>query len=161
MNEPRISLDSNQDGETLARLQQRRGASKLDPKKSQFAKNSAPPITQQSFEEQADRAYEDLQARRQQALELVSGFWSLVKDETVPSQRGPLRKNLEKEQIDKLVKFSERMNNDPQEVEGAGSNALIALLLKILLYQRDYCNETRYRLSLLERKISKLEKADA
>lgn len=149
--EERLSLESNEED---AKLQQnRRGGLKLNSSKSQFIKEI---VRQEVFDQQATQAFDQMQERKQQAVELVQQFWSFIKDETLVREKGPIRKNLEKEIVNKLLNFASEMNNDPNESEGAGSVAVITLLLKTVLYLRDSNNENRYHLSKLEQKLNLL-----
>lgn len=149
--EERIILESNEEDAKLQK--ERRGGSKLNASKSIFTKEI---INKETFEEQADDAFEAIQDRKQKAVELVQQFWSLIKDETLASTKGPMKKSFEKEIVSKLLNFASEMNNDEKEPEGAGSVAIITLLLKTVLYLRDSNNDFKYRLSELERKIQKL-----
>lgn len=152
--EERLSLESNEED---AKLQQnRRGGLKLNSSKSQFIKET---VKQEVFDQQADQVFDQMQERKQQAVELVQQFWSFIKDETLIREKGPIRKNLEKEIVNKLLNFASEMNNDPNESEGSGSVAVITLLLKTVLYLRDLNNESRYRLAELEKKLNKLSSA--
>lgn len=153
--EERLSLESD---EEAAKLQlNRRGGVKLNSSKSQFTKET---VKKEVFDQQADEVYDQMQDRKQKAVELVQQFWSFIKDETLVAEKGPIRKNLEKDIVSKLLTFASEMNNDPKEAEGAGSVAVITLLLKTVLYLRDTNNEARYRLSMLEQKVNKLSSPD-
>ena len=149
--EERVSLESNAED---AKLQKdRRGGVKVNSNNSMFTKKTA---TKENFEKQAAQLFEDIQDKKTTAVELVQQFWGFVKDETLPYEKGPISKNLEKEIVAKLINFATSLNNDPKEAEGAGSVAVITLLLKAVLYFRDCNNDTRYRLSELERKVKKM-----
>lgn len=144
----RLSLESNEED---AKLQKnRRGTLKLDGSKSQFTKEV---FHRENFERQADEVFNQIQDRKQKAVELVQLFWGFIKDETLLNEKGPVRKNLEKEVVGKILDFATEMNNDEQESEGAGSVAIITLLLKTVLYLRDQNNDIRYRLSTMEKKF--------
>ena len=147
--EERLSLESNDEDAKFQR--ERRGGVKLNSSKSMFAKDPVQIPQKETFEKQADEFFEETQDRKQQAVELVQQFWSFVKDETLVSNKGPVKKNLEKEIVSKLLNFASEMNNDPKEPEGAGSVAVITLLLKAVLYLRDCNNDLGYRLAKLER----------
>lgn len=129
---------------------------KLDGSKSQFTKPARP-----NFSQAADRAIDNAEGKRQKALELTKQFWDIVRDKTLPENKGPLKKDLEKEISNKLISYAIEMNGEIEitdnegnvvgkEPDGIGSVSLIALLLKIVLYQRDINN-------LLEKKICDLE----
>lgn len=149
MQEERLSLESN---EEAAKIQQNRKGLKLNSAKSQFTKEL---VNQEAFEQQADETYEKVQDRKQRAVELVQQFWAFIKDDTLVHEKGPIKKNLEKEIVNKLLAFASEMNNDINESEGSGSVAVITLLLKAVLYLRDSNNEVRYRLTQLE-KLNKM-----
>lgn len=149
--EERISLESDEED---AKLQQnRRGGLKINSSKSQFIKET---VKREVFEQQADEVFDQIQERRERAVKLVQDFWSFIKDKTLVEEKGPIKKNLEKETVNKLLNFASEMNNDPNEPEGAGSVAVITLLLKAVLYLRDSNNESRYRLEQLEQRLNQL-----
>lgn len=151
----RFTLESDDEDAKLQQL--RRGKLKIDSAKSQFTKNAIQQATQkEKFEQQADVTFDQIQNRKERAAELVQQFWSFVRDETLVSEKGPIKKNLEKETINKLLSFASELNNDPNESEGTGSVALITLLLKAVIHFRDANNESNYRLSEAEKKINKL-----
>lgn len=149
--EERLSFESNEEDAKFQK--ERRGGLKLNSSKSLFNKET---VKKEDFEQQADEAFEKLQDRKQQAVELVQQFWSFVKDETLSVEKGPIKKSLEKDIVSKLLNFASDMNNDPNEPEGSGSVAIITLLLKTALYFRDCNNDTRYRLEKLEKEMNKL-----
>lgn len=151
--EERLSLESDAEDANLQK--DRRGNVKLNTSKSMFTKET---VKKEVFEEQANEIFEEVQDRKQKAVELVQQFWNFIKDETLISEKGPIRKNLEKEIVSKLLNFASEMNNDPRELEGAGSVAIITLLLKAVLYLRDCNNDSRYRLTELEHKMKKLSR---
>lgn len=148
--EERISLESDEEDAKIQK--ERRGGLKIDSSKSIFSKET---VKKEVFEEKANQVFEQIQNRKEKAVELVQQFWDFVKDETLPSEKGPIRKSLEKEIVSKLLNFASEMNNDPNEPEGAGSVAVITLLLKAVLFLRDSHNELKYRLTKLEQKMNK------
>lgn len=149
--EERISLESNEEDAKFQK--ERRGGLKLNSSKSLFNKET---VKKEDFEKQADEAFEKVQDRKQQAVELVQQFWGFIKDQTLDPVKGPMKKSLEKEIVSKLLNFASDMNNDPTEPESSGSVAIITLLLKTVLYLRDCNNDISYRLSVLEKKMNKL-----
>jgi len=130
--------------------------SKLDSSKSQFNKPSRP-----SFESAAEEAVNKAEDKKQKALELTKQFWNVIRDKTLPENKGPLKKDLEKEISNKLISYAIEINgyvdvtDDDgnilgKEPDGMGSVGLIALLMKTVLYQRDVNN-------LLEKRLVDLE----
>lgn len=151
----RLTLES--DDEDAKFQQSRRGKLKIDSTKSQFTKAAIQnSIQKERFEEQADLVFNQMQDKNQRAAELVKEFWSFVMDQTLLTEKGPARKSLEKEIVNKLLSFATEINNDPNEFEGAGSVAIISLLLKAVLYLRDINSGLSYRLSEVEKQIKKM-----
>lgn len=147
MAEERYSFGSNpEDQESRKRV-------KLNSSKSKFANEIA---KKDDFDQRAEAAVDDAQNKKEIAVELAKQFWSIAKDTTLEKNKGPIQKSLEKEVIGKLLEFASSLNNDTSEFEGAGSMAIIMLLLKISLHLRDNNNSLNYKLTLLEDKVNKL-----
>jgi len=145
----RISFDSeNQEVAPTAK------GLKLDPAKSRFKKKSE---ERASFHEQAEAIHKKMEGYQLRAIELGKSFIKMLRDKTLPDNKGPLELSLEREVIDKLIGFAIDVNNDQHEKEGMGSVGLITLLLNSLLKVRDNYNKLEYRLSLMEKKLSSLE----
>lgn len=124
---------------------------KLNSSKSQFQKET----DSRSFEEKASEIIQTEEERKKRIADLVLKFWSLTKDKTLDSQKGPLRKNLELEIISGLINISQEMNNDLNDKnEGTGSIGLSQLLLKSIFYLKGELNEALYRINLLEKEIN-------
>ena len=139
--------------------------SKLDPSKSQFKQKN----TRKDFFERADQTMSSVEDKRQRAFDLTKQFWESIKDTTLPENKGPLKKTLEKELAEKLISYAIEVNGEidvtdvdgnviGKEHEGMGSVSMIALILKVLMYQRDINNKLQFKVSELETKLNSLLK---
>lgn len=149
----RISLESNSADAT--EQQARRGGVKLNRDKSKFSKQESP----ETFENLADATHDHLMDRKDRAVKLVKQFWDAVQDTTLADAKGPLAKKVEAELITNLLSLGRELNTDENEPEGSGSIALITLLLKTIMRQRDVRNDLAFKLDSLEKKLDKLSRA--
>lgn len=107
--------------------------------------------SKEEFEQRAQEAVGNIQDRNKYAMELAQKFLGLVKDKTLFKNKSPLALDVERELTNKLITFAIEVNNDEAELNNdMGSVALLTLLLKITLLQRDQINELSYKLSQLE-----------
>jgi hypothetical protein len=139
--------------ETLNEPTKKTGLKKVSSQKSIF--DNIP--KKQSFEEfsqKVDVAEEKVLSYKERSAKLAVEFLELIKDKTLKQNKTIFSKEMEKELLLKLVGVSIEINNDPLEKEGMGSLALITLLFKTVLMQRDRVNELEFILSQLTKKIS-------
>lgn len=127
----------------------RRGV-KVNNSKSRFGKQAA---EKQQFLENAEAVIEADQSRKQQAVVLINKFWQIIQSTKLVENKGPTEKSVEAQLIRDLVEFANEMNNDPNEIEGSGSVAIITLLLKTVLGMRDQQNNLAYKIFKLEQQI--------
>ena len=132
--------------------QQARRGLKLDASKSKFTRKAQ---EEEEFEKRADSANEQLNDRKTRAVELVKRFWETIQTKTLPTNKGPIQKNLEKEMLSNLIELASEMNHDVNEQESAGSVAMITLLFKTVIFQRDHLNELEFKVTQLEKKLNK------
>ena len=128
---------------------------KLDSNKSMFAKKAKPAPT---FEDQAKGVHTIAEERKIKGFELSQKFLGVFQNKTLPANKGPIEKNLEKEVIKDLVQFAIELNNDHNEKEGIGSVGMITLIFNCLLKMRDGYNAIEYKLVEAESEIARLEK---
>lgn len=145
------NLNSFSDSDEAALEQlSRRGGSKLAAK-SQFAKKTD---QKESFEDQANAAYQSIQSRKQRATDLVLQFSKIIKDTTLETNKGPIDKSIEAECYRNLLGIAEELNNDVSEKEGSGSIALVALLLKTTFHFRNSNNEISFEIAKLNKQVA-------
>lgn len=125
---------------------------KIDGTRSRFAKQVQ---NKQIFEKRANEAFDKIQERQQQILELGSKYLSLMKDKTLFQNKGPTDFSIEKEILGNLISFAIEVNTDEVEPEGMGSVGLLTLLFKSAILMRDNFNQVEYRLEQLEKQIAK------
>jgi hypothetical protein len=112
----------------------------------------------QNFENMADDLMAEKRARNKKVVELASQFMAILKDKTLTENKTILAKDVEGDICNKLIKVSLELNSDESEPEGMGSAALINILLKTTISQRDNINALEYRLSKLEKQLSSQNK---
>jgi hypothetical protein len=129
---------------------------KISNTRSMFAK--APGPSKQEFEQRADEYMDERTDRNKRALDLAKQFISLLNDKTLPQNRGLMNNDVEQEVKKNLIQLAMDANNDENEPnEAMGSIALISLLLKTTLIQRDFINTLEYKALSLEKKVVQLE----
>lgn len=154
MSDERISLETNPE---QGLEQQAKHGLKLDNSKSKYGKK---PKDDGDFLKKAEEAVGQINDRKARAVEMVKLFWETIKTKTLTVNKGPLQINLEKDMLSQLTIFASEMNNDPNEqLEGTGSIAMITLLFKTAIYQRDRLNDLEYRVDQLEKNKNKASSA--
>jgi hypothetical protein len=105
----------------------------------------------EQFEQHADQFMVNQDRRKDAGLQLAQMFMKALKDKTLSSNRGVIASDFETEMRKKWVNLAIEINNDPdEEYESMGSVALLNLLMKAILYQRDRINELEYRIAKKE-----------
>lgn len=134
--------------------------------KSQFVSQSK---IREAFDAKADNMMHSIEDRRQRALDLTKQFWDIIRDKTIVENKGPLTKSLEQEITNKLITYAIEVNGEidvtdadgnviGKEHEGMGSISIIALMLKVMMHQRDLNNKLELKVTELEAKINSLLK---
>ena len=145
MSDEKFSLEGRQ--EDLPAPQ----ALKIDSRKSRYVKQAE---TKQAFEKRAEEVHNKILTRNEQAYELGKQFLDLMKDKTLPINKGPMQQSLEREVINKLIAFGTELNNDQTEPqEGMGGISLLMLIFKSTLIMRDRYNLLEYKVEQLEKQL--------
>lgn len=126
---------------------------KLSNNKSIFNKK---PEASESFDDRADEIFADHENKKQRCLKLGVKFLSILNDKTLLENRSPIIKDLEKQIVNELISLANDINNDEMEDEGMGSMAIMTLLIRTTLMQRDKINELDYKLHKFESEINKI-----
>ncbi len=129
-------------------------ALKIDSRKSRYVRQAE---TKQAFEKKAEEVHNKILSRNEQAFELGKQFLELMKDKTLPTNKGPMQQSLEREIINKLIAFGTELNNDELEKEGMGGISLLMLVFKSTLTMRDKYNVLEYKVEQLERQLKSSE----
>lgn len=104
------------------------------------------------FEQQADQFVNTKLNRNDLGFKLAKEFMEAVKNKTLSINKSPLQEDVEKNIRNQLIQLAIETNNDPNEInDGMGSAALLTLLLKVALVQRDQINELGYKVEQLEK----------
>lgn len=133
---------------------------KLDPNKSRFAKES---VEKKSFQEMAQEVHDKKMTYHQKMFELGNKYVEVLKDQTLPENKGPIAVSLENEILTNLINLAIRLNNDEVEEPraGMGSVSLLTLTLKYLVKLRDASNIKEFnqiqKIASLEARIKTLE----
>ena len=120
---------------------------KIDKGKSRFVKQH---IERERFEEKVKEIHDKSENKQQLAFDLGRKFLEILNDKTLKENKGPIRADIERENIGDLIKFAVGVNTDENEQEGMGSVSLITLLYKAILIMRDKNNELEYKLTSIE-----------
>lgn len=108
----------------------------------------------ENFSKKVDAIQEKADSYKSQSAALALQFFHLINDKTLKRNKTIFSKEVEKELLTNLINISIEINNDPLEKEGMGSLALITILLKTVLMQKDKINELEFNLSELNKKYS-------
>lgn len=124
-------------------------------------KKSSIPNKKKESEARFDQVANEYMKEQQELIKKTSAlskdFLKLIIDKTLDECKTPIVKDVEKEIINNLVNISLVVNQDEQKPEGYGSVAMINLLFKALLLQRDVVNKYAYEMSLQKKQIKDLE----
>lgn len=132
----------------------RRGGVKLDSSKSKFSKKNS---SEEEFTAKVNLHHTKTIDTNNRAMELAKQFWDMIRNKELIVNKGPTTKSIEKETFNNLIAYARELNNDPEQLEDSmGSVALITLLMKTVIYQRDLCNEFEFRLVETEKQLKKL-----
>lgn len=131
------------------------GLKQVSSKKSIFDGIPKKP-SQQDFNEKVHQVQDQANSYKLTGATLAKEFMDLVQDKTLNRNKSVIVKELEKELLSKMINFASTVNKDPNEEEGVGSLAIIALLLKTVLIQKNAINDLEYSNSLHEKKITEL-----
>lgn len=124
-------------------------------------KNKQQPLPPKvEFEQRAQEFITDKQARNKAVLLLVQEFLTLMRDRTLSQNKSVMAKEIEQQTVAKLANAALAINEDESEPQGMGSMALINLLFKIVLAQRDKLNELEYDMAQLK-KLSRTQQTAA
>lgn len=99
-----------------------------------------------ALKEKANQANQQQTVYTEQGAELAMAFRKLLDDKKLSNNKTDTDFSIEKEILGKLVDLGISINIDENEQEGMGSIALITLLLKCILLQRDKINELEFNL---------------
>lgn len=131
---------------------------KLSNKKSVFAEKKQ---VRERFNEAVDRVQETQATGVHRALELGQKFNKIFNDKTLPENKGPMGKSLEKEVLREWQNYIMEMNNPPDDdfatPEGAGSLSGLLMAFSALLKLRDRANSAEFRVQELEKEIKSLK----
>ena len=105
----------------------------------------------QNFEKRAHDFMENRQEQQAQGVEVAKRLISMLRDKTLPQNKGVLSISEEQEIRQEFNILINSLNNDQAQQEGHGSLTAIALLVKVLFEMRDRINTMEYDLELQKR----------
>lgn len=133
---------------------------KLSNKKSIFSEKKE---IRERFNEAVDATQESRVEGVHRALELGKKFNKIFNDKTLPENKGPMTKSLEKEVLREWQSYILELNNPPDDdlttPEGAGSLGGLLMAFSALLRLRDRANTAEYKVQELEKEIKALKLA--
>jgi len=129
-------------------------------KNNEAAAYNKPPAASDDFDERADAFMEKKRARNKQAVELAQQFMDALRNKMLPENKTSIARDAEQEICSKLVHLALEINEDESEREGMGGVAIINLLLKTMLLQRDFINSLDYKLAKLEKQLSSIQQTN-
>ena len=109
----------------------------------------APEKPSVKLEEKAQEVLDREQDYKKRMLDISSQFKSIMEDQTLQENKGPIVQNVEREVLDKLYSLAADMNADDMQPEGIGSNTLCMLLFRAILMQRNKINDLSYKIHKL------------
>ena len=131
---------------------------KISNEKSMFNKKE-PSVSAQDFEQSADAVFNKFELRKRKCIELGAKFVNILNDKTLAENRSVITKDTEKEVVGGLINIASEINTDESEDEGMGSVAMVTLLMRAVLIQRDKINELSFKVSQLEKLKAKTNAA--
>ena len=130
------------------------GLKKVSSTSSMFDNNSSnKKPSYEEFHQKAESINNKINSHAENIAELAVKFSKLLKDQTVPSNKNPIAKSLEKELISEMSSMASLIDNDENEKLGVGSLAWITLLLNTSLYQRDRINTLEHEINVLKKSL--------
>lgn len=106
-----------------------------------------------SFNKNVKNAVANASYYQSTMMDLMGKFDALMQDKTLYQNKNPFEKQMEGDLLKELISFAKTVNNDPDELEGEGSNNLIALLFKNSIRQRNKINNLEFSIKELEKKV--------
>jgi hypothetical protein len=134
---------------------------KIKPKITEVKSPSVTKIeTAERFEKLAEQAIENRDNRNIRMFESAQAMSNVLKDRTLKSNRTQIQDNMQKQVCKNLIDLGFEVNNDKSEqYEGMGSIALINLIFKLLISQRDTINEQGFLLDKALKTINELQQS--
>jgi hypothetical protein len=129
----------------------------MDNKNSMTEQLPKPPPLAQG-QKQATAANAKLNGYSERAASLAISFKKALEDKTLPVNKSPIAKDVERGLINSFIELGIEMNNDPhEEKDGMGGIGIISLLLWTGFIQRDRINELEYTVEQMKIKLAKVE----
>ena len=111
--------------------------------------------TEERFNKLAERAMKQREDRNQRMLHAAQRLIDMVKDKTLKRNRLQVQEVVENDARKDLIDLMFEVNNDELETyDGMGSTALVNLLMKVVLIQRDRINDLEFILSEVAKDIN-------
>lgn len=131
---------------------------KLKNNKSMFSNDKDRRPSSSDFEKSVSNyKHNDLDLKNKVG-ELSIKFKSFITDKTLKEQRSSIKKDLESSTVRELSEIALRLNGDQNQPEGIGSVGIGALLMQIILLQRDQINDLSYQIMELKKSVQINEK---
>lgn len=123
-----------------------KGNLKISNSNSRFKKEKSEGHSKQEFDERVSDYKENESNIINKVSDLSIKFKTCLLDKTLPDNKGPAKKDMEKQVIKQLVDLGLQLNNDQNKPEGIGSIGLVNLIMQLMLEQRNRINELEHKL---------------
>jgi len=110
-------------------------------------KNKRTVTSNEEFEKKANEFIADKTERNQSVIAASKKVVDLSKEKTLVQNKTVMARDIEQQIITEFVQSGLAINQDPSEPEGYGSAAMIHILCKIIMTQRDRINNMEFELS--------------
>lgn len=106
------------------------------------------------FDQRAEQTVQYHTQTGNTTIEIIQSYMRLAEDKTLPSNRGTIGNDVEREIRQKVIQLALDLNNDENiDDYGHGSIVLLSAVTKILLIYRDRINVLEYELEQLKREL--------
>jgi hypothetical protein len=130
------------------------GLKKVSSQKSIFESMPQKP-TQEDLDSKVKKMQERASRHKIKAADLASQFNKMMNEKTLPQNKNPFQKEMERDLLGQMIQLSIDINSDPNEqYDGMGTLSWVTLLLKTCFSQRDKINQLEYNVTQLEKKVS-------
>ena len=115
------------------------------------------PRPQVNVKAMRDKILSDKKYKDEVGWNFAKAFLATMKNKTLAENKDPNEKEGEDKLLLQYIEFARIVNNDEGEEECLGAMAIITMLLRGLLIQRDRMNELEYTVKDLKRQVKTLE----
>lgn len=128
---------------------------KINNKKSNISVPA--PSKEEALEKAAAETVSKMNEYKKRSWDLGAKFKSIMENDVLLENKTILLKNLESDILTQLSQLATEINNDVSIPEDSvGSVALIQLIMKMLIFQKDKINQLKFQIEKLENNLKKI-----